>query len=426
MFSRRLVVFLRVFIEANYMKAVLVLLISSVALSAEPTLIEQRIAEARQAILKNGKDAAGYNALAIALVRRARETANTARCVDAETPVAESLKIAPTGFDGRRARVAVWLCESRWADALEEATTLHKQVMDDVITWGYIADAQTALGNYEDAAKAVQWMVNMRQASPQALQRGARVREAYGLNDGALEWWTSALHLTSGSDLEERAWLLTHIARLQRMVGKIDAADESVKQALALVPDYPWALDEQGRNLEAGGKYSEAVAVFQKRERVAPNVATLYDLAMSLKAAGKSDDAQSTFGEFEKRALAEVNQPANVNVPLVQYYAGAGNKPAEALRIAQLTLQRQHDLDSLEACAQAFEAQGDWKAASGQMTEALKTGVKNPMWLMEAGKIARKTGDETGARKYFQQAMEAAPSSSISERIMQELVKTGS
>ena len=155
------------------MKVIWVILISSLSLIAAPTLIEQRIDASRQAIQKNGKDANAYNELALALVRQARETANQARCVEAEAPVAESLKISPSGFDGRRARVAVRLCEKRWADALEEATALHNQVMDDVPTWGYIADAQTALGDYEAAGRAVQWMINMRQASPQALQRGA-------------------------------------------------------------------------------------------------------------------------------------------------------------------------------------------------------------------------------------------------------------
>ena len=406
------------------MKIILVLVGSAMLLSAEPTLIEQRIAASHQAIARNNNDPNAYNELALALVRRARETANSARCVDAEPPVAESLKIAPGRFEGRRARVAVWLCEKRWADALEEATALHTQVMDDVVTWGYIADAQTALGNYEAAAVAVQWMINMRQASPQALQRGARLREAYGMNEPAMDWWTSALHLTSATDVEERAWLLTQIARLQRIIGKNDAADDSVKQALSLVPDYPWALDEFGRDLAARKKFTEAVEVVQKRQSVAPNVPGLYELAAALNAAGKSDEAQRTFLDFEKRALALANQPENANLELIAYYAGAGNRPAEAVRIAQEMVSRRHDLETLASCAQALASQGDWKAAAGEMSQALKLGAKNPAWLVEAGRIARKSGDESGARKYYQQALEAAPSSLIADQVMQEL--TGS
>lgn len=412
------------------MKMIGALLISSFVLAAEPTLIEQRISASRQAIEKNKaenkNDSNAYDELALALVRRARETANTARCVDAESPVAEALKIAPERFESRRARVAVWLCEKRWADALEEATALHSRVRDDVPTWGYIADAQTALGNYEAAATAVQWMINMRQASPQALQRGARIREAYGQNEPALDWWTSALRLTSATDVEERAWLLTHIARLNRTMGRMAAADDAVQQALSLVPDYPWALTEEGLNLAAAKKYGEAAGVFSKREQVAPSVAGLYDLATALARDGRPEEAQRSFVDFEKRAVSVATQPDNANLQLVTYYSGAGRKPAEAVRIAEAMLKVRHDEETVEASALAFAAEGEWKAATEQMNQALKTGVRNPEWLLEAGRIARKSGDDSQARKYFQQALEAAPSSPISDEVMRELVKTGS
>ena len=406
------------------MKVIWVILISSLSLIAAPTLIEQRIDASRQAIQKNGKDANAYNELALALVRQARETANQARCVEAEAPVAESLKISPSGFDGRRARVAVRLCEKRWADALEEATALHNQVMDDVPTWGYIADAQTALGDYEAAGRAVQWMINMRQASPQALQRGAALREAYGLNEPALDWLTSALRMTSATDVEERAWLLTRIAKLNRMTGHTEPAEDAVKQSLTLVPEYPWALTENALNLVARKRYSDAVEVYQQRQRVAPSVAGLYDLGLALASAGKSEEAQREFAEFEKQALRLVNQPDNANLDLIAYYSGAGKNPQEAVRMAQDRLTHQHDLDTLVASAGAFAALGEWKEAGQQMALALKLGAKNPTWLVEAGRISRKAGDDTGARKYFQQALEAAPSSPISEEVIQELVHT--
>ena len=403
------------------MKIIWAILASSFVLSAEPTLIEQRIASSRRAMDKNKKDPAGYNELALALVRRARETANTARCVEAEAAVAESLKIAPAGFEGRRARVAVRLCEMRWPEALAEATALHNQVMDDVPTWGYIADAQTAIGNYEAAAAAVQWMINMRQASPQALQRAARLREAYGLNEPALDWWTSALRLTSGTDVEERAWLLTHISKLNRIMGRTAAADEAVKQALSLVPNYPWALTELAFNLAAQKNYPEAVEILESRQRIAPSVPGLYQLAAALNSAGESDEAQRMFARFEAGALPLVNQVDNANLELVKYYSGAGNKAAEAVHIAEDMLKSRRDLEILEAYAQALAAGGEWKSAAKEMNEALKTGVKNPDWLVAAGRIARKSGDESDARKYFQQALEAAPSSTGSEDVIHEL-----
>src|SRR5207249_10303666 len=60
-----------------------------------------------------------------------------------------------------------------------------------------------------------QWMINMRRGNVPAMIRGAFLRTVFGETEGALEWLTSAFKLTSFTETEERAWLLTHIARLR-------------------------------------------------------------------------------------------------------------------------------------------------------------------------------------------------------------------
>jgi tetratricopeptide (TPR) repeat protein len=400
------------------MKLALFLLIPSLAGAAEPTLIEQRIAMARQAIAANPKAVQGYSELAAALVRRARETGDSKYCAEADRAASDSLRLAPGSFDARKARVAVRLCQKRWADALEEATALHKQVPDDVPVWGDIADAQMALGNYDAAEKAAQWMIDLRRVNPQSLQRGAELREVFGYNDPALDWWNSALRLTSATDGEERAWILTRVARLQRVVGRYDAAEGAAKQALAIAPDYPWALDELAQTAISRGNFEAAVEILQRRTA---SVDTSYQLGVALQGAGKVDDARRAFESFEKQALALVDQPENANLDLVRYYSGPGNRPAEALRIAQLTHGSRQDTETLAVYAQALAAHGDWKAAAEQMSLALKPGVKDPQWLYTAGKMERQAGDNAAARKYFQEALESSPGSRLAAEVIQAL-----
>ncbi len=389
-------------------------------------MIEQRIAGAREQIAKSRNAPQGYNELALALLRRARETADPKYCAEAETAVAESLKLDPKGFEALKTHAIVRLCQERWEDARAESAALNKRVPDDVMIWGYLADADTALGNYEAAEKSVQLMLDLRQVNPQGLQRGARLRELFGFNDPALEWWNSALRLTSATDLEERAWILTHIAEIHRILGRNEVAETTGKQAVELEPNYPWALEEIGRSQLASKKFGDAAETFRALTAVAPwNVTARFEQGLALASAGKAADAHAAFADFEPRAIALLNEARNANVALIRFYAGPGKKPSEAVRIARLTLEHRHDIYTVEAYAQALAAAGDYPAASAQIALSLKPGIKDPAWLLEAGRIEQKKGDAEAAHKYFQQALEAAPASPLVPEIIQALSGSG-
>ena len=386
----------------------------------EGSPIAKRLEAARESAVKKPV-ASSYNELAQVLMRRARETDDQRMCAEGGRVVERSLAAEPQNFEARRTRVTVLLCEKRWSDALEQATTLNQKVPDDVAMWGYIADAQMGLGNYAAAEKAAQWMIDMRQVNPQGLQRGAELREIFGFNDAAVEWWSSALRLTSATDLEERAWITTRIARVQRIVGHLDDAERNAAGALSLVDDYPWALDELGRSALQRKSYDRAIERFTRRLQVADSPSVRYELGLALDRAGRHEEALKVWTEFEKQALACAGLPANADVALIRYYAGPGKKPTEAIRISKLLLQSRHDIEIRAAYATALAANGDWKAAGEQMALALEPGVKDPEWLLQAGTISREAGDAEGAKHYFQAALEAGPASPLAGRIIEAL-----
>ena len=65
---------------------------------------------------------------------------------------------------------------------------------------------------------------------------------------------TSVFKLTNATELEERAWLLTHIAQLRLEMGKFELADEILTQALQIFPDYYFTLDALAQTRSAEGK----------------------------------------------------------------------------------------------------------------------------------------------------------------------------
>ena len=102
---------------------------------------EQNIAKARKLIEQNPKNFEAYNALALALSRRARETSDVAYYAQAEEALQKSFAISPENFDGARVHAWLLLGKHEFAAALEESTKLNKKMPDDITVYGFLTDA---------------------------------------------------------------------------------------------------------------------------------------------------------------------------------------------------------------------------------------------------------------------------------------------
>ena len=107
----------------------------------------------QQLIDKNPKDFEAYNALALALARRARETSDPNFYTQGEQALQKSFAISPGNYDGARIQVWLLLGKHEFAAALEAATKLNKRVPDDVMVYGFLTDSNVELGNYSASRK---------------------------------------------------------------------------------------------------------------------------------------------------------------------------------------------------------------------------------------------------------------------------------
>ena len=154
---------------------------------------QQSITRAEAAIQKNPKDYEAYNALALALARRARETSDPSYYTQGDQALQKSFAISAGNYDGQRIEVWLKLGKHEFAAALEEAAQLNKKMPDDVMVWGFLTDSNVELGNYKDAENAAQWMLNLRPGNLPALARAAYLRELFGDPEGALELMRSMI-----------------------------------------------------------------------------------------------------------------------------------------------------------------------------------------------------------------------------------------
>ena len=373
---------------------------------------------AQKILAAKPKDYEAYNALALALSRRARETSDVSYYTQAEQALQKSFAISPGNLDG--ARIHVWLLLGRheFAAALEEAKVLNKKTPDDVMVYGFLTDANVELGKYKDAETSAQWMLNLRGANVPSLTRAAYLRELFGDDEGAVELMEMALQSVSPEEVEDRAWITTQIAHVRLASGKLPQAEALLQQALAEFPNYHYALGNLAKVRIQQGRYDEAVQLYRQRYTAAPHAENLYDLADALQLAGRSDEAAKAFAEFEQKSLAESGRADNSNHELVFFYADHAKQPEKALEVARREYARRQDVFTLDCYAWALYVNGDYSQAREQIQRALAVGIQDAKLLRHAGEISLKLGDTVAAQRYLRQAADLTAPESAQARVI--------
>lgn len=391
--------------------------VPSMAQKSEPekSPAVEKIVVARKVIELNPKSADGYNQLAFALSRRARETSDPDYYEQALEAVNESLRLAPDNFDARRVETWIALGKHEFARALPLARALSKSRPDDVFAYALLTDACVETGNYEEAEKAAQWALDMRPGDISGLTRAAYLRELFGDIQGSVDLMQSAYNKTPPSEVEDRAWILTQFAHLQLLIGKPEVAELALADALKLFPGYHYALGNMVKVRLAQKRFDEAVAIARDFVVAAPHPENLFVLGEVLSRAGKSDEAKTVFSDFETKAVAESKGTDNANRELVFYYINHAGKPVEGLRFAKQEMEHRQDLFTREAYAWALQANGEVVAARAEMEKVLAIGIRNPVFFYHAGIIAQKNGDHEQAKKYLQESLKLADRSEVAD-----------
>ena len=367
---------------------------------------ERSMAQAQKLIDKNPKDFEAYNALALALSRRARETSDVAFYAQAEDTLQKSFAISPANFDGERIHVWLLLGKHEFAAALDAARKLNQRMPDDVMVYGFLTDANVELGNYEDAETAAQWMLDLKPGNMPALTRAAYLREMFGDIDGSLELMNMAFDSTPPTEVEDGAWILNQMAHLKLATGKVQDAESLSQKALAMFPGYHYALGNLAKVRIQQKRYSEAVDLLKQRYQAAPHAENLFELAQALQLAGQTEAAEKAFAEFERKSLLETNRADNSNHELIFYYADYANQPLKALEVAQREYARRHDVFTLDCYAWVLHLNGRNREARQQISTALAVGIRNARMLRHAGEITMALGDQAAAEGYLRQSAE--------------------
>lgn len=293
-----------------------------------------------------------------------------------------ALDAGPATFEERKAGIRILLERRDFAEALTKAKALNRDWPDDIAGYQLLADAHLGIGNYEDAERAIQWMLDLRigKTDSAGWLLLAHLREVTGDIEGALDSLSQAnLRLSAAQD-RERSRLLIHTARLHLIAGRLGLADRAL--AAAAWKDDRMAIDTFARLRVAQGKPEEALQIL-RRKSGNTHPSQLYRIAEI------SRDA-ADYQAFEKAAQAVRGLPDNANAELALYYAGQGKRTAEAVEIAKQESSRTHDVYTMSALAVALFANGQVVEAKSVIGKVVGVGTRDPEILRHAERMGVK------------------------------------
>ena len=351
------------------------------------TATQQSIEAVQRQLQINPKKMQAYNDLAIALLRRARESADPRYVNEAEHAVAQGFALDPKNFPLQKTQIAALLASHRFLEAKQKATDLNRHTPDDVTLYGYLAEADLALGLYDDAERSAQWMLNMLPNNVPGLLLAAELRTLYGDAEGALELLDLAYTETSPTEAEELAWIGNQIASVEIDSGRIEAAATILERSEQVFPRYPYTSRNLARLRLAQRRPEEAVALLSQATELDADPSILYELAGAEAAAGHRGAADNTYEKFENLASTSGHQTEASTRDLILRYASDPAKAPTALKLAEACKALREDVWTLDAYAWALDANGRYQEANAPIQKAIAVGIQSAQIFDHAGHI---------------------------------------
>lgn len=303
-------------------------------------------------------------------------------------------------------RGALAVAQHRFAEALELAEQALAARPRNLTAHGVAVDAAVELGRYDEAARRLQDMLDIRPGLA-ALSRASYLRELNGDLPGAVLAMQQAITAGAGSarDVADSSVLLGDLHFRQ---GALDRAQQAYERALQLAPGVPRGVVGNARVAAARGEVTDAIRSLEDLVERAPLPEAAILLADLHALAG--DRAASSDAVELVRALIRLQQEAGqvVELDMATFEADLGNG-ATALRLARSAYEARPTIHAADAMAWALLAAGDAEAAVPYLQEASRLGTSDALLDYHAAEVLAAAGQDARAAERLAAAFSLTP-----------------
>jgi tetratricopeptide (TPR) repeat protein len=339
-----------------------------------------------------------YDTLGGTFLQKARETGDASYYTRADTAFSKALAVNPKDAAAIAGAGTLALARHDFRAGLTYGLRAHRLAPYSFLPLGVIVDAQVELGRYDDAARSLQQMVDLK-PNLSSYARVSYFRELHGDLRGAIEAMKLAAS-ASGGAAENVAYVQTLLGNLYFTVGRIADARQAYRTALETVPGYVPAT----AGLASVSPVDRALRLY--RDAVARLPLPQYVIALGelQQAAGKRPDYDLVRAE---ERLLQANG-VNTDVDLALFEANHGS-PAKAVSLAKRAWAAAPSVRSADALGWALTSAGRPAQGLRWARRALVLGSRDPSFLYHAGKSAQAAGRAALARAYLSESLALNP-----------------
>jgi len=267
-----------------------------------------------------------------------------------------------------------------------------------------ITDAQLELGRYENAARTVQRLVNLKPGLP-AYARVSYYRELTGDPAGAVRAMRFAA--SAGGSAQSAAYVRALLGDLELARGHVVAARSAYLDALRDVPSYPRALTGLARIDAAGGDVGRAAALLRRSTRHLPLTTSLTLLGEVELAARRNRAAAVHLDAARDMHAADIAAGGLPDAEAVLFEANHGS-PTKAVDLGRSVFRRAPSIRSADALGWALTRAGAPARGLEWARRALRTGSRDPLFRVHAAVAARRAGRRVAAERHERIATKGA------------------
>jgi pentatricopeptide repeat protein len=381
--------------------------LANAGISPRPGLsTDQRIRNLQAVARAQPKDADVYAYLGDAYLQKVRETGDAGFYNRAEGVLRRALALDPQNISALTEMGALSLSRHDFRAGLRygrEVTRLAPQV---VKPYGVLVDALVELGRYDEAAQALQRMIDLKPTLA-AYARVSYFRELHGDLPGAIS--AMRLAVSAGGDAPENvAYVQTLLGNLEFSVGHLAAAREAYRTALNRYAGYVPAEAGLARVEAARGDTGRAIARYRGAVARLPLPEYVIGLGETELAAGRTAAAKRDLALVgaEQQLLASAG--VNTDVDLALYEANHGS-PTRAATLARRAWANAPSVRSADALGWALTRAGRPREGLVWAKRSLRLGSADATFLYHAGMAAKAAGRRELAARWLRAALERNP-----------------
>jgi hypothetical protein len=378
----------------------------SAAPAAAVDALTKTIMLAQQMLVSRPQDYATWAALGLGYVQQAKATVDPSYYGKAEGAVARSLALNSTGnFSGWGARAALKAAEHDFRGA--RAAALRGISIDgyDSELYGALADADTQLGAYDQAAAAVQRMNQLRPGVA-AFTRASYVFELRGQVPRARSALVMALQ--DSPDPADIAFAQDYLGELAlNYGGDARAALQHFHAGLQADPRDFASLAGQAKAEAALGQLGRALVDYRAVVSAVPQPQYVLELG-ELEQSQHNPDAARQYTLFRTEEQLFTANGVTLDTEPTLFEADHGD-PAAALRYAAAGWRVRPFLEMADAYSWAEYVNGHYPAALGWADKAAGTGWRNALFLFHRGMIEKALGRSAAASTDLHTALTLNP-----------------